>query len=34
MTENIPQPVLINTVYIGNDTDGNGDENLKVVNFY
>jgi hypothetical protein len=34
MTENIPLPVLINTVYIGNDTDGNGDENLKVVNFY
>ena len=30
-TENQPQPALTNTVYTGNDTDGSGDKNLKVV---
>ena len=30
-TENQTQPVLINTVYTGNDTDSSGDKNLKVI---
>ena len=30
-TENQPQPALTNTVYTGNDTDGSGDKNFKVV---
>ncbi len=29
-TENQPQPVLINTVYVGNDTAGSGDGDLDV----
>ncbi|MDK2979835.1 MAG: putative surface-exposed virulence protein [Chloroflexota bacterium] len=33
-TPHIPQPVLTNTVYAGNDTDDDGDANLKIANFH
>jgi hypothetical protein len=30
--ETYPQPVLLNTVYTGNDTNNSGDENLQITN--